>query len=147
MRRSLSLDVDAAADVRDGCGSRGRDQAPAVSHGRCLLGENSLGGPVAACRFFGRHGTGLGDLLQGRDGSAERCAGGLAAWLPELTGAALVGALAAGSPVDDCGAAAVASLGVVGFVGRSFGATEDIDEMDIMWPIFLGMRSGRAHAR
>ena len=71
----------------------------------------------------------------------------LAAWLPELTGAALVGALAAGSPVDDCGVAAVVSLGVVGFVGRSFGATEDIDEMDIMWPIFLGMRSGRAHAR
>ena len=71
----------------------------------------------------------------------------LAAWLPELAGAALVGALAAGSPADDCGAAAVAGLGVVGFVGRSFGATEDIDEMDIMWPIFLGMRRGRAHAR
>ena len=70
-----------------------------------------------------------------------------AAWLPELTGAALVGLLAAGGPADDCGAAAAANLGVVGFVGRSFGATEAIDEMDIMWPIFLGIRRGRAHAQ
>ena len=90
--------------------------------------------------------TELGSVSSFRAATAALSAA-LAGWLPELTGAALGGALAAGGLADDCGAAAVAGLGVVGFVGRNLGAIEDIEEMDIMWPIFLAMRRGRACAR